>query len=139
MMEWIMRRAILASLLMSVAGCASAGMTNAERDAEFRRWAVQASEKIRSKIYYPYDPTTGSPRQSGVVLVRVTVRADGRIYTPQIEKPSGYPLFDAAALAIVFSASPLPPPPSFAVEEKGFATAMVPIIFTPPGARPRTP
>lgn len=130
-----MRRALLAAVLTGLAGCASPTGITAEQQSELASWRSAVAAKIRSKVYYPYDPAIANPQQSGAVTVRFTVNASGRIYTPQIEQSSRHPIFDAAALTIVLSSSPLPPPPAFLVERSATTSMILPVVFAPTGVR----
>jgi TonB family protein len=135
-MESIMRRALLAALFAGLAGCASPSTMTAEQRTEMNRWLSEVSRKIRSRVYYPRDPAVAAPMLSGSARVHFTVRGDGTIYTPQVVKSSAYPIFDGAALTIVLSAAPLPPPPSFAIQQNGSVTLVQNIVFVPPNAIP---
>jgi TonB family protein len=136
MMEWIMRRAFLAALFAGLAGCASPSTMTAEQRAEMNRWVSEVSKKIQSRVYYPRDPAVAAPMLSGTARVQFTVRGDGTIYTPQVVKSSAFPIFDGAALTIVLSAAPLPPPPAFLVQRNGSIPLVQNIVFVPPNAIP---
>lgn len=132
-----MRRAFLAAAASSLAACASTSSTlTPAQQAESQRWAAAVSAKIRSRIYYPRDPASPQPLTSGTVHVRFSVASSGAIYTPQVMQGSGYPIFDSAALMIVLSASPLPPPPAFLLNADGALSLRQRISFVPPAASP---
>lgn len=130
------RRMCLLAALLAVAGCAAPGEWTPGQRAQLTEWTLAVRETIRSRMYFPRDPGVATPLEAGTAMVRITVDGNGAIYTPQIARSSGYPLFDAAALAIVLSAAPFPPPPAFLVEREGTTTVSLPVRFVPPGARP---
>lgn len=72
----------------------------------------------------------------GVAQVSFSVAGDGTIYTPQVVRSARDPLLDAAALTIVLTSAPLPPPPAFMLEGKRAVTATVPLAFSLPGLPP---
>jgi len=129
-----MRRFVLLACLLALSACATKRPWTAEQRAQFASWTSEVSQKIRSKSYYPRDPAVASPLAAGSVTVRFTVSESGAIYTPQITRTSHEPLFDTAALTIVLSAAPFPPPPRFLIEQDGPPSLSVPINFVPPGA-----
>lgn len=122
--------AALAALL-ALSGCATSPALTAEQQAELATWTRAAHAKIRANSYYPRDPAVAAPLMEGTARVRISVARDGAVYTPQIERSSGEPLFDAAALAIVLRSAPLPPPPAFMIEEGNVAKVLLPINFKP--------
>jgi TonB family protein len=137
--EFSMRRALLAVTLLALAGCATKSELTAEQRAEYDKWVSAVAAKIRSKSYYPRDPSGPNPLTSAAARVRFSVNASGEIYTPQITQGSGYPLFDAAALFIVLAANPLPTPPAFLFQQERTVELHQSIGFVPPGAPRRLP
>ena len=130
-----MRRMALMAALLAPAGCAASlpAMTP-EQQAEATAWRDAVAAKIRSRTYFPRDPNLPPPMMSGATTVRFSVAADGTIYTPQIVRASAEPLYNAAALTIVLSSAPLPPPPAFLLKDSQPMSLVVPIAFTlPPG------
>ncbi|MFC4168685.1 energy transducer TonB [Teichococcus aestuarii] len=124
--------------LLELGACATSPALTPEQQRELASWSGEVSRKIQSKRYFPHDPTQARPMTSGTVRVRFTVAENGGIYTPQIVSSSREPLFDAAALAIVLSSAPLPPPPAALVARGEPISLQVPITFIPPDApRPR--
>lgn len=57
--------------------------------------------------------------QQGLVVLRVRVRHDGRVDRVDVQRSSGFELFDADAIRAVRRASPLSPPPPEAVFRAG--------------------
>ena len=52
-----------------------------------------------SNPHPPYPPESKANREQGVVLIRVTVAPSGRVESASLEKSSGFPRLDSAALA----------------------------------------
>jgi TonB family protein len=107
-----------------------------EQQREAAAWRSAVSQRLLARRYFPRDPSRPTPLMSGTATVRFAVSASGAIYTPQVVRSSGEALFDAAALTIVLSASPLPPPPAVLLERDDPVPLQVPMVFVPPGAPP---
>jgi protein TonB len=103
-----------------------------EQQAEVTAWRDVVVTKIRSRTYFPRDPNLPAPMMSGAATVRFSVAANGTIYTPQIVRASAEPLYNAAALTIVLSTAPLPPPPAFLLKNSQPVSLVVPIAFDLP-------
>lgn len=54
-----------------------------------------------------YPPMARLNQWEGRVVVQVSVRKDGRLINPEIQKSSGYPVLDQAAVAVIQQASPV--------------------------------
>lgn len=129
----MMRRDFIAFLLLSLAGCATSGPLTPAQRAEFATWRSAVTRKLNEKRYYPQDPNRNPLLvPEGRVVVQFSVHRNGRLYTPQVVEGSGSPLLDSAALTTVLSASPLSPPPSFALEGKDHLSLAVPIVYRMP-------
>ncbi len=123
------RRMAAAGLLLALAGCSTPGSMTAEEQEAVSTWRRSVSAAIMAKRYFPRDPSRPMPVAGGTALIRFSVGSNGAIYTPQIAGGAGEPLFDAAALTIVLSAAPLPPPPAVLLRDSGYTTLSVPISF----------
>jgi len=58
--------------------------------------------------YKHYPEEAQKQKQHGQLVVSFTILRDGTVRDPQVERSSGYPLLDAAALAMLREASPVP-------------------------------
>jgi periplasmic protein TonB len=64
--------------------------------------------------YKRYPEAAQQRKEEGGLVVSFTILHDGTVLDPQIERSSGFPLLDGAALQMLRDASPVPPlPPSF--------------------------
>lgn len=68
-----------------------------------RRW-------IQRFQHYPQEAT--QRKQEGTALLDVTLARDGTVLAVALERSSGYPLLDQAAIKAVLDASPVPPFPA---------------------------
>jgi protein TonB len=66
-------------------------------------------------------------RIEGVVQLRVTLLPDGRLVDAKVERSSGHPLLDQAALELLTRASPLPA--EFASERTEQIQLQLPIVY----------
>lgn len=73
-------------------------------------------QKVGSNLIYPTEAFQKG--WEGIVKVRFTLAADGRVKQIDIAESSGYPLLDAAAILAVKDASPYPFPQSFSREKE---------------------
>lgn len=62
--------------------------------------------------YRVYPPSARENRQSGRVVTRVTINRDGQLVDARVERSSGWPIIDAAEIAAIQRAMPLPPVPN---------------------------
>ncbi len=62
--------------------------------------------------YRVYPPSARENRQSGRVVTRVTINRNGQLVDARVERSSGWPIIDAAELAAIRRAMPLPPVPN---------------------------
>lgn len=62
--------------------------------------------------YRVYPPSARENRQSGRVVTRVTINRDGQLVDARVERSSGWPIIDAAEIAAIRRAMPLPPVPN---------------------------
>lgn len=70
-----------------------------------RRWVAK---------FKKFPPEARKLKQEGTVVVAFVLARDGVVLDAQIERSSGFPLIDEAALAMLCGASPVPPvPPSY--------------------------
>jgi periplasmic protein TonB len=77
--------------------------------------------------YKRYPEQAKKDKQQGQLVVSFTILRDGTVRDPRIERSSGFPLLDEAALAMLRDASPVPPlPPSF---RPSAATIDLPVNF----------
>jgi protein TonB len=67
-----------------------------------RRWLAR---------FKKYPPDARKLKQEGTVVVAFVIARDGVLLDAQIERSSGFPLIDEAALAMLRDASPVPPVP----------------------------
>jgi len=68
--------------------------------------------------YKRYPPDAVKRKQEGTVMISFVLARDGTVLQAQIERSSGFPLLDQAALDMMHNASPVPPlPPSFTGDE----------------------
>ena len=59
-----------------------------------------------------YPASARENRQAGRVVTRVTINRDGQLVDARVERSSGWPVIDAAELAAIRRAMPLPPVPN---------------------------
>ncbi|MBN9513164.1 MAG: energy transducer TonB [Alphaproteobacteria bacterium] len=62
--------------------------------------------------YRVYPASARENRQAGRVVTRVTINRDGQLVDARVERSSGWPVIDAAELAAIRRAMPLPPVPN---------------------------
>lgn len=62
--------------------------------------------------YRVYPASARENRQTGRVVTRVTINRDGQLVDARVERSSGWPVIDAAELAAIRRAMPLPPVPN---------------------------
>jgi protein TonB len=77
-------------------------------------------ERVRRWInkYKTYPDVAKKQKQQGGPMLSIRLRRDGTVLDVQIDKSSGFPLLDEAALKAVRDASPVPPfPASYADDE----------------------
>jgi protein TonB len=77
--------------------------------------------------YRTYPLEARRARIEGVVELRVTLMADGRLVDARVEQSSGHPLLDRAALDLLARASPLPG--EFASGGTGQVELQLPIVY----------
>ena len=77
--------------------------------------------------YRTYPLEARRARIEGVVRLRVTLMADGRLVDAHVEQSSGHPLLDRAALDLLARASPLPD--DFASGRTGQVELQLPIVY----------
>jgi len=77
--------------------------------------------------YRTYPLEARRARIEGVVELRVTLMADGRLVDARVEQSSGHPLLDHAALDLLARASPLPD--EFASGRSGQIELQLPIVY----------
>lgn len=98
---------------------------------------------IQQKIdtYFTYPLEAQSNGWEGIVKVKFTLTADGRIKDIDIAESSGYPLLDAAAILAIKDASPYPAPASTAAKGEELEI-IVPVRYeqlpAPPLAQEKT-
>jgi protein TonB len=70
-------------------------------------------EKLRRWLakYKQYPQAAIDKKEEGQVIIGFTLKRDGTVLTAWIERSSGIPLLDEAALAMMHRASPVPPIP----------------------------
>jgi protein TonB len=70
-------------------------------------------EKLRRWLakYKQYPQAAIDKKEEGKVIIGFTLKRDGTVLTAWIERSSGIPLLDEAALAMMHRASPVPPVP----------------------------
>ena len=85
-----------------VVGDAAAGSPGDDYLERVRRW-------IQKFQHYPQEASRR--KQQGTALLEVTLARDGTVLAVAVERSSGYPLLDQAAVKAVFDASPVPPFP----------------------------
>ncbi len=61
--------------------------------------------------YKHYPEAAQKAKEQGQLVVSFTILRDGTVIDPHIERSSGFPLLDAAALKMLHDASPVPPLP----------------------------
>jgi protein TonB len=128
-MEVPMRLVALSFLLLLMACAGSRGPLTPEQQAERSAWANAVSERLRAAIYHPRDPRQPFVTPEGTVVVEFSMDAQGRPYTPQVQRSSGSPLLDAAALTTVLTAAPFPAPPAFLLNNDKLVTLGVPMNY----------
>jgi protein TonB len=68
---------------------------------------------MRRLAQFPYMPkATATVRETGTVLLRLTVSRDGRLLDVALERSSGVPSLDAGVMESARRASPYPPLPA---------------------------
>jgi len=86
-------------------------------------------ERLRRWLnkYKRYPDQAKKDKQQGQLIVSFTILRDGTVTNPRIERSSGFPLLDDAALGMLRDASPVPPlPPSYRAAS---ATIDLPVEF----------
>ena len=66
----------------------------------------------RLSQYRSYPPALRKKRQDGTVVLAFSIDRSGTVRTSRVQKSSGYPLLDQAALDLLLKASPLPAMPA---------------------------
>lgn len=78
--------------------------------------------------YKQYPKAAQQQKQEGGLVVSFTIARDGTVLSPAIERSSGFPLLDDAALKMLHDASPVPPlPPSYRSDHASIA---LPVDFS---------
>lgn len=77
--------------------------------ADSDQWEARLMAQLERHRYYP--AAARARRQQGIVWVRATITRDGRLQALRLERSSGLPLLDDAALKTFRRAQPLPPIP----------------------------
>lgn len=87
-------------------------------------------EAVRRHLsrYKKYPPDALAKKQEGTVVVTFTLAHDGTVTSAEIERSSGNPLLDEAALAMIRSGSPVPPVPKRYWDKSGPIT--MPVDFS---------
>lgn len=98
---------------------------SSEHADEKARWHERVRGYLASHKRYPR--RAHARRQQGVVAMRVVVDRRGNVLHRQVNRSSGYVTLDRAALELIGSASPLPPPPA-QVDERAL-TFDIPIDY----------
>lgn len=93
------------------------------------KWRNDLSATLKRHLRYPTDRV----RQTAAVIVTFSIDRAGRLKSATIAKSSGDQSFDAAALAMLKRADPLPPPPVGVADDDLTLTA--PVDFTVKGTR----
>jgi periplasmic protein TonB len=99
---------------------------NGDLDAIGNDWLERARRRMLPFLIYPSEAK--DKKEEGTVGLDITVARDGTVVGVAINKTSGYPLLDAAALKMVHDASPLPPVPDQISGER--LTFAIPQKFT---------
>lgn len=108
----------------NVAKAKSEGLT-AEEKAEISAWQKAVVVKISNAKRYP--GTARDKRIEGEVSIRFTIDRYGAVITRKVEASSGYPVLDAAALAVLDEVGKLPTPPNHL--SKNAFTLIVPLRY----------
>jgi periplasmic protein TonB len=91
-------------------GDAAAGSPGDDYLERVRRW-------IQKFQHYPQEASRR--KQQGTALLDVTLARDGTVLGVRVERSSGFPLLDEAAIKAVFDASPVPPFPESYRRQEG--------------------
>jgi protein TonB len=83
-----------------------------------RRWLAR---------YKQYPEAAKEAKQEGRVVISFKLRADGTVLEPRVERSSGFPLLDAAAIEMLQRASPVPPPP---IDPTGRGPVELPVTYS---------
>ena len=100
-----------------------------------QEWAKAVRDRIRHYFYYP--PGAAHRHVTGVVMVHMLIRRNGRLDMLEIGKSSGDASLDEAAYKAVHDAQPLPQIPDRMHADR--VDAEMPIIFGNLGASDGTP
>ncbi|MBY6241942.1 TonB family protein [Methylosinus sp. Sm6] len=92
-------------------------------------WTKRVSAHVRANLQYP----RGAPKLDVVVQIDFTLDRLGHLVEAHVGKSSGVAVFDAAALATLKRADPLPPPPPATADERLSFT--IPVKFGLSGGR----
>ncbi len=84
-----------------------------------RRWISQ---------YQHYPEEASRRKQEGTAVLDITLARDGTVLRVAVERSSGFPLIDEAAVKAVYDASPVPPFPESYRRQRG--TMVMPAIYS---------
>ncbi|MET0220094.1 MAG: energy transducer TonB [Tardiphaga sp.] len=87
------------------------------------KWSKQLVAYLNKNLRYPAE----RDRKKAEVLVTFEINRVGKVLAVRVEKSSGDPVFDAAAIAMVRRSDPLPPPPPLQADESLVYT--IPAVF----------
>jgi TonB family protein len=118
--------------ILLIAGCAVQGSARDEA-----AWVERVAAHLETFKYYPRDAGDSTNRPDGTVTVSLSMDRSGRIATPVVSQSSGSPLLDAAALALVLAANPLPPPPSS--KDQSRVALLLPVRYSAPPITENSP
>jgi len=104
------------------------GVDKAARVAKLE-WQKRLAPHVRAHLQYP----RGVPKRDAEVLVKFTLDRVGHIVEAHVDRSSGDPAFDAAALATMKRADPMPPPPPAIADER--LSFNIPVQFGRPQGR----
>ncbi|MCY4389632.1 MAG: TonB family protein [Desulfurellaceae bacterium] len=82
----------------------------------------------RLSQYKSYPPALRKKRQQGTVVLAFSVDRSGAVLASDVQKSSGYPLLDQAALDLLVKASPLPAMPDSMARERLYL--VLPVEFS---------
>lgn len=112
-------------------GTGNKGATTPDTDDDAQRRARQhyfAQLSAWLKRHQEYPEALKQARQQGTVVVRFTLNRQGQLLASSIKQSSGHSQLDQAALALLVSASPLPPLPDELPQQR--VTLSVPIDYS---------
>jgi periplasmic protein TonB len=86
-------------------------------------------DRVRRWInrFKTYPPEASKLKEEGTTILDVTLARDGTVLAVEVERSSGFPLLDEAAVKAVHDASPVPPFPAAYRAERG--TMVVPALY----------